>query len=279
MSRTVTLLSPGAMGSAVAARLTASGATVLTSLDGRGSASRERAAAAGMIDAPIERLAEAELILSIVPPAEAEAVARRFLPHLSSRHTFIDLNALSPASKRGLGELVTGTGAGFVDGCIIGLPPRGQPAATKFYVSGDTAQALALRELGLDMRVVEGPVGAAAALKMCYAGINKGLTGLGTAMLLAASRSGAAPALRAEMEESQVDTLGRYRRQIPDMYAKAYRWVAEMREIAAFLGEDEAAAMIFEGMARLYERMAADVAGEGRECAMLDAFLGGGDRT
>jgi putative dehydrogenase len=57
------------------------------------------------------------------------------------------------------------------------------------------------------------------------------------------------------------------------LYQKAYRWVAEMREIAAFLGEDKAAAMIFEGAAQLYDRLSADIANEGQERDGLDEFF------
>jgi hypothetical protein len=60
---------------------------------------------------------------------------------------------------------------------------------------------------------------------------------------------------------------------MPDMYPKAYRWVAEMEEIAEFAGEDAAARQIFEGVARLYERLAADVAGTKKETDALTAFL------
>ncbi|MGO7601713.1 DUF1932 domain-containing protein, partial [Rhizobium ruizarguesonis] len=76
-------------------------------------------------------------------------------------------------------------------------------------------------------------------------GINKGFIGLGTAMLLAASLSGAAESLKAELSESLPDVDRRPSRSIPDMYPKAYRWVAEMQEIADFLVEDDPAATIF----------------------------------
>jgi putative dehydrogenase len=123
------------------------------------------------------------------------------------------------------------------------------------------------------LRQIDGPVGAAAALKMSYSGISKGLTAIGAAMLLAASRSGSARSLHQELSESLPQLLSRFETGIPDMYPKAYRWVAEMREIAAFLQEDKAAAMIFEGAAQLYERLAADVATEGPEQRVLDAFF------
>jgi 3-hydroxyisobutyrate dehydrogenase-like beta-hydroxyacid dehydrogenase len=271
----IAILSPGAMGSAVAGRLTAHGATVLTSLEGRGRATVERARAAGMSHATDAEIARADLILSILPPADAEALARRLLPAIAasgSKPLFVDANALSPESKRAIAALCAEAGVAMIDGGIIG-PPPGHGAEPRLYLSGDeAARGLVLGRLGLDVRVLDGPIGAAAALKMSYAAINKGLVALGTAALLAAERAGAADALRAEMAASMPDLLGRFTRQIPDMYPKAYRWVAEMREISDFLG-DPAAATIFEGTAQLYERIAADVAAEGADRAALDRAL------
>lgn len=43
------------------------------------------------------------------------------------------------------------------------------------------------------------------------------------------------------------------------MFPKAYRWVAEMEQIAAFIGDPAAGATIYEGAARLYDAIAADL--------------------
>ncbi|MBC2777367.1 NAD(P)-dependent oxidoreductase [Parasphingopyxis marina] len=275
MSLTIALLSPGAMGSAVAARLTAHGATVLTSLEGRSEASCARARAAGMDDAPDKRLAEADIILSILPPAAASEPVDALLDHLGEGSLYIDCNALSPETKQALEARVTATGAAFVDGVIIGSPPSDQQNPV-FYFSGAHAQrALPLGDFGLDVRTIDGPVGAAAALKMCFAGINKGVIGLGTAILLAAQRHGAGDALRTELDERLPHLLGHFERGVPGMYPKAYRWIAEMREIADFLGDEEAGAMIYEGFARLYGYIAHDGEGAGEDQAMLDAFFAG----
>jgi len=99
------------------------------------------------------------------------------------------------------------------------------------------------------------------------------MVAIGTAMLLAAARSGASTGLYQELRESLPQLLSKFETGIPDMYPKAYRWVAEMREIAVFLGEDKAAAMIFEGAAQLYARIASDIANEGRERETLDGFF------
>ena len=273
----IAVISAGAMGSAIAARLVAHGARVLTSLDGRGPASVARASAAGMLHATDAELVRAELILSIVPPGQAEHLARRLLPQLAaaeSKPLYVDANALSPASKLSLATLVESTGCTMLDGSIIGAPPTPGSRGPVLYVAGpDAARCATLRELGLDVRVLDKPIGAAAALKMCYAGINKGATALGTAMLLAAERYDSADALLAELESSQPDLMRRFGREIPIMYSKAHRWVAEMREIADFLHDDPAAAMMYEGMARLFERLAADVAGDEHERRALDRVL------
>ncbi len=126
--------------------------------------------------------------------------------------------------------------------------------------------------MGLDVRLIDGPIGAASALKMSYAGIVKGLTAVGAAMVLAATRAGAADVLRDELGQSQPQILTRLATALPDMIPKSYRWVAEMREIAGFLGADHPANLMFEGAARLFDHIAADAASTGAEGALLTAF-------
>ncbi len=277
MNIVIAVLSPGAMGSAVSARLVEHGARVWTSLEGRSEASADRARAAGMEGVSLEAIANADLILSIVPPGEAATLAIKLATHLStSRHkpVYIDCNALSPTTKKDISRTVAETGCQMIDGAIIGPPPKLGETGPAIYVSGDERdRILVLRELGLDLRLIEGPIGAAAALKMSYAGINKGMVAVGAAMLLAASRAGASKALYQELGESLPQLLSKFETGIPDMYPKAYRWVAEMREIAAFLAEDKAAAMMFEGAAQLYHRLATDFANDGQERQVLDKFF------
>jgi hypothetical protein len=173
-----------------------------------------------------------------------------------------------------IAEVIAATGCPFVGAAIIGPPPKPGSSNTKFYASGPAASAFAkLNDYGLDVRVLTGALTAASALKMSYAGITKGFTALGAAMMLAATREGAAAALKAELAESRPDLLGYLSRQVPDMYAKAYRWVAELDEIASFVGEDHPEHAMLNAAARLYERIADDVAGERRETGALDKFL------
>jgi hypothetical protein len=61
------------------------------------------------------------------------------------------------------------------------------------------------------------------------------------------------------------------------MPAKAYRWIAEMQEIAGFVGDDPAARELYDGAAHFYRRIAEDFSGDRIEVAALTAFLNKGE--
>ncbi|WP_117192536.1 NAD(P)-dependent oxidoreductase [Rhizobium terrae] len=275
---TIAVIGAGAMGSGIGARLVEGGATVLTYLEGRSAATKDRARTAGMQTAGLEDIVAADIVLSIVPPAEAVSVARQVAEaaRKSGRPVVvIDCNAISPATMKEVASAFDGSPVEVLDGSIIGMPPKPGDAGPRIYVSGDVQnRSAALGAHGLSVRRIDGPIGAASALKMCYAGINKGLTGLGTAMLLASIRSGADESLKREIAESLPDLDRKFTHALPDMYPKAYRWVAEMEEIAAFLGDDDPASLIYRGMARLFRKMAEDREDGGKLAGQLDALLG-----
>ena len=60
------------------------------------------------------------------------------------------------------------------------------------------------------------------------------------------------------------------------MPPKAYRWIAEMHEIADFVGEDPAAHELYVGAAHFYEQIARDFEGDKEEVAALEAFMSKG---
>jgi len=276
MKPVIGITSPGNMGAAVGARLTANRLRVLTSLQGRGAASRARAEAAGLTAATDERLVEADFLLSILPPKDAVAIAERLAPALRAaarKPVYVDCNAVSPATVRRIAEVVEATGTPFVDGGIIGGPPREGYAGPKFYVSGPDAERVTeFNQYGLVIRVVEGGIGAASALKLAYAGINKGTIALGAAMVLVARRAGVEDDLLQALSESQRPLLAQFSRGVPDMFSKAARWAPEMREIADYV-ERSVEADIYDGMAEFFERLGADFAGEKDEINVLDEFF------
>ena len=276
MTPVVAIIAPGAMGSAVGKRLSENGVEVRTSLAGRSAASAARAKDAGMVAASDEEIAAADFLLSIVPPGEALSLVERLAPVLTASNrkpVYVECNAVNPRSMERIAPAVAATGAPLVDAGIIGPPPKAG-SRTIFYASGTEAARFAtLGQYGLDIRVMSDAIGDASAMKMSYAGITKGFTALGAAMMLAATRAGTADALHRELSESQPALLGWLSRQMPRMYPKAYRWIAEMDEIAGFVGEDEAARAIFNGATALYERIADDFAGDNAETEALTAFV------
>ena len=260
MSITIAVFAQGEMGAGVGRRLVERGARVITCLEGRSAASRRRAQSAGMEDASFEALAEAEVFLSIVPPGQALGLGARVaaLPRRAAT-LFVDCNAVSPQTALRIEAEFAGRPAAFVDAGIIGGPPKPDEPGPRIYACGPAAERFAgLRAHGLDIEILEGPIGAASALKMAYGGVTKGMTAIGAVMSLAALRSGAAEALQRELHASQPQIAAWLRKQGLGMIPKAYRWVDEMREIAAFQEGDPAAARIYEAIADVYARLARD---------------------
>lgn len=280
---TIAVIAMGEMGSGIAGRLAAHGATVLTSLAGRSAASAERARAAGVEAVDDDALvARAQLLLSIVPPHSAPETAARFMPLIgkaAEKPAFVDCNAIAPQTLHEIAKPFLERGLPFLDASIIGAAPRPEGPGPRFYMAGDADEASGmLRGLGLDARMLSKNLGDASTLKMSYAGITKGFQALGTAMALGAGRNGALDSLVAELKDSQAGLYDWLSRQLPRMYPKAYRWDGEMREIAKFLMPEAGASGMLAGAADLYNHVAEDNrAGPQSEIiAMLNRFVGKG---
>jgi L-threonate 2-dehydrogenase len=278
MTPVVAVIAPGMMGAAVGKRLADNGLKVLTSLKGRSQETLARAKAAGMVDASASEIAAADFILSILPPGDALTLAEQFAPALkasNAKPVYVDCNAINPATVDRVAAAIAPTDCPFVDAGIIGSPPKPGDAGPRFYASGPAAPRFAtLRDYGLDVRVLDGAMSAASALKMSYAGITKGTQAIGAAMMLAATRAGSADALFTELSSSQKEMFAWFKRGLALMPPKAYRWVAEMHEIADFVGEDPTAHELYEGAAHFYERIAEDFEKDKKDVAALTAFLG-----
>ncbi|KAG1742116.1 6-phosphogluconate dehydrogenase C-terminal domain-like protein [Suillus lakei] len=281
------VVAAGAMGSAVAKRLTSFGCTVYTNLDGRSEATRKRAQDAGMMDVSVDELVlRSDWILSILPPRDAVSfaekireVAAKHGSALPSPRTFVDCNAINPETVKRIAALFAGTSLKFVDAGIIGGPPKGDYDPT-FYASAEDEKILdeftALSKYGLKVSPLKGEgagVGDASALKMSYAGISKGTIGLYTTMVLAAHASSpaTADALMRELQISQPVLLDRLVKNVPPMLPKAYRWIGEMEEIADFVGGSEGD--VYRGMAKVYERIEKSIAGDQEDIATLVDFV------
>ena len=199
------LLHPGQMGSAVGRALVEAGHRVLWVSADRSPESRERAAQAGMEDAgTLEALvAQAEVILSICPPHAASEVAGQ-VAALGFTGIYTDCNAISPERTRAVETTIAGAGATYVDGGIVGGPPAGGPPRTWLYLSGAAADRVAacFPAEALHVVVLSERIGAASALKMCYAANTKGTSALFAAILALAEQAGVRDALERQWGES-----------------------------------------------------------------------------
>ena len=263
----VGLMSPGDMGQAVAIQIKAKGLNVLTALEHRSERTRGLAREAGLTDVgTLARLvAECEVVLSIMDPGAAVSFAREASEAIraAGRHTLIvDCNAIAPDTVREIKSLVEQAGGRFLDGGIIGPPPRGA-AKTNLFVSGPGAADLEqLAGPQLRVRPIGDGVADASALKMCYGALNKGTQALWLEVLIAAQRLGVAELLDQQLKDSQADRYRWALGQFPILPPKAYRWVPEMLEIAKTLDGAGVTPKMFEGAADVYRFVAATPLGK-----------------
>jgi 3-hydroxyisobutyrate dehydrogenase-like beta-hydroxyacid dehydrogenase len=214
------------MGAAVGSALLGNGHDVLWASQGRSPETERRAGEARLRDVGSvgALLAEADVVFSIVPPHAASAVAADAVGLVG---LFVDANAVSPATVRGLPP------ARLVDGGLIGPPPL-EPGTTRLYLSGDQADAVAPLFAGspLEARVLDGGIGAASALKMAYAAWSKGTAALVLAIRDVARATGVESPLLAEWGESAPELRARLARAEQAADTKGWRWIGEMEEIA-----------------------------------------------
>ncbi len=241
-SRTIAVLSPGEMGSQIGLALRDAGVRVVTCLAGRGPASIRRAQEAGMETAPdLDSLVhQAEMVLSVVPPAAAlplavgvaEAMRRAGAPRL-----YLDANSIGPHTARQAAEAIVSAGGQFVDGAIIGSAGdlRGR---TTFYLSGAMASvAAAMLAPPLQVRVIGGEVGQASGFKVLYAGLTKGMSALGMELLAGAERLGLLHQLMDKYRADHPSVARFLERNLPGLPARAARRAQEMAELDQTLAD------------------------------------------
>ena len=236
--KTVGIMSPGDMGSAIGKVLSDAGFEVITCLEGRSKLTAVRAKESGMRSVPsIDQIAtSSDLILSVLVPSQAPALAELVagsVRRTGRRPVYADLNAIAPQTVIGISKLMKDAGVTFIDGGIIGSPP-GPGRSTRIYCSGpDTSALESLSKSGLDIRRIGPEIGQASGLKMVFAASTKGITALWTELLVAARALGLEEALMAEFKQGGTNISDVLKGRIPSMPRRARRWVGEMEEIAA----------------------------------------------
>ena len=255
---TVAVVSPGAMGSAIGSALVRGGARVVATLAGR---SERTARLAGR--AEIELLPdltsivrEADVVLSIVPPEAAPAVAddvQHAAEAENARPLFVELNAVAPATARGIADASV---LDVVDGSISGPPPW-RSETTRVYLSGARADEVAALPFdGIELIVVGDEAGSASAVKMSTASVYKGSTAILAQALLSAAHFGVLEHVLDDLRLGAPALVARVERRLASSATKAHRYVGEMHEIASTQAAAGLERSLFEAMAQVYTRIA-----------------------
>ncbi len=256
--KTIALFGAGDMGSGVGRTLVEGGFRVISDLSPRSATSRANAASAGVEDAGSLKAAleTADLALSVMPPGHAEGFAKsaaKALDGVSRKPVFGDLNAISPATMARIADIMSGAGVEVLDGGIIGPSPnKGCP---RVYLSGQSANPIAEALNRPDMRVIAlGPdLGQASALKMMYAGLNKGMWAMMATMGVAADKLGLLDAFLNELQENNRSLFEPMQRWVGFLAADAHRFGPEMDEIAGTLADLKITSKFHEGARWAYD--------------------------
>ena len=267
------------MGSAVGAAYAAGGARVLTSVAGRSARTRRLAALAGLelVEGLDELVRLADVVVSIVPPGEALAVADDVgaaARRVDADPLVADLNAIAPATARELELRLAGSGLDVVDGSISGGPPHAG-GSTRVYLSGARAAEVAVLDArGIDARVVGSDVGLASAVKMSTASVYKGTSALLAHALVAASANGVLDEVLDDLRGSFPQLVDGAGPSLARAAAKAHRYVAEMQEIATAQQEVGLTRDLFDGFSAAYGALArSPLGGDPPESVRSDVAL------
>jgi 3-hydroxyisobutyrate dehydrogenase-like beta-hydroxyacid dehydrogenase len=179
---------------------------IATDARDRGPQIRERAAQSGatLVADSAALAGGAGILFSTVTSSSALDAAEQTAPFLGPDHVYADLNSVSPALKRRIGEVIGATGAQFVEVAVMApVAPYGH--RVPMLLGGPSAGAFAerLAPFGMRMEVLPSTqIGTAAAVKMCRSIVVKGLEALLCECVLGAHEYGAAEHVLASLQES-----------------------------------------------------------------------------
>ena len=256
---TIAIQSPGDMGHEIGRVLVNGGYKVVSALEGRSKRTRDLAKSGGIIDVGhLENLYDdVDVILSIMRPDEALSFIKNMCELANSRKArplLVDLNAVAPSTALKAEQISRASGLDFLDGGIIGEPPRvTENRSPRLYVSGTRSKELIkLNQSGLDFRDLGPKCGSASGIKMAHAAVTKGLIAIAINSMVTAKVHNVQNEFLDELELLPGRLLAYFEKGLPSMCPKAYRWVGEMEEISKTHAELDLPKNLFEGAADIY---------------------------
>jgi 3-hydroxyisobutyrate dehydrogenase-like beta-hydroxyacid dehydrogenase len=186
-------------------------------------------------------LREAEVVISAVTASSALDVAREAGPLLGRAQIFLDINSVSPETKRRAASHVERNQAHFVEAAVMEAVPQQRLKVPMLLGGSHAAEAgERLRSLGMNATAFSDHIGVASAVKMCRSVMIKGLEALAVECLFAARQYGAEDAVL-ESLAATYPSLG-WKDHLPDYLISRVaehgrRRAAEMREVAQALND------------------------------------------
>jgi 3-hydroxyisobutyrate dehydrogenase-like beta-hydroxyacid dehydrogenase len=181
-------------------------------------------------------VAGARIVVSAVTASSSRAVAEDLRQHLVPGQLFLDINSVSPDTKRGNAAAVEKSGASYVEAAVMGpVAPNG--LKVPILLGGAAASELAaiLNPAGMRLEVAATTIGQASAIKMCRSIMIKGLEALTVECLMTARQYGVEDVVIASLNRSfpQMDWEKLAGYFVERTIKHGRRRAAEMRESAA----------------------------------------------
>jgi 3-hydroxyisobutyrate dehydrogenase-like beta-hydroxyacid dehydrogenase len=258
---TVGLLYPGELGTALAALLAGRGVRVVTTLAGRSDRTAERARRAVIEVLPNlrELVRQADVVISLVPPAAAEQTAAEWseLAAAAPRGAiYVDANSIGPEQAAAIGQRVTATGKEFVDAAINGLAKNLSTGGTLFLSGSRASELAALVGDAMRVQVVGDEPGRASAMKMLLSGLSKGLCALFTETALVADRQGLLPDMIEAYRRIYPGVMTVVDRMLPTYDRHAARRATETREVEETARAAGVEPLVLTAVRELHEQIA-----------------------
>lgn len=243
MSR-IAIISAGALGTCVGRTLARAGHDVRCNVSERSATTQRRAAEAGFILSSTldEAILESEFVVSLVPPAQAVAVASRFAGCLHGfgradgrDRIFVDGNSISPRTAVMIQATVAGAGARMVDASFFG-PANSLDKGNVLVLSGpDAGQVATLFDSLVAVRTIGEDIGAASAVKMSVSTLTKTLPAVFLEAACASAAFGQLDVTLDLFDRLYPGIMSFLARTLPTYPQHAARRLDEMREIEHWL--------------------------------------------
>jgi 3-hydroxyisobutyrate dehydrogenase-like beta-hydroxyacid dehydrogenase len=209
----------------------------------------------------------AELVISAVTASSAASVAKEAAPLLRSGQIFLDINSVSPETKRKEARRFEKSKGHFVEAAVMApVPP--ERLMVLMLLGGKCAAEVAprLRATGMNATTVSDQVGVASAIKMCRSVMIKGLEALAIESLFAARRYGAEDAVLASLDAT-FPSMG-WKGKLPDYLISRVaehgrRRAAEMREAALAVADVGFDPLLTERTAKRHDWLVDEIAALG----------------